>query len=268
MPFTVLGFWLIQLGLVHGGTGLPDGDEAKLPPGPPVRGALARAPGRARNGRVARVADDDWRVTVTLRDEADVQQAVQSVREHDVEDDVRQRLGHRVAVSADGPSIFLYAGTEDAAREADRVVRDVLARRQLTASFALDRWHPVEQEWEDAAALMPETAEQRQAEHERRVAAETRESLATGAAEWEVIVELPSRHEAAKLAERLEAEGRSVVRRWRYLFVGANNEDEAGELARLIGQEAPANASVRTGAVLSVQAELAQAELAQSEENS
>ena len=49
---------------------------------------------------------DDWRVTVTFRDEADVQQAVQSVREHEVEDDVRSRLGHRVAMSADGPTVF------------------------------------------------------------------------------------------------------------------------------------------------------------------
>lgn len=207
------------------------------------------------------MADDDWRVTVTLADEADVKQAVQSVREHEVEADIRRRLGDRIAVSADGPSIFIYAGTEEAAREADRVVREVLAQRQLTASFALDHWHPVEQEWEDASVPLPQTAEQRQAEHDRRIADETRESLATGDAEWEVIVELPSRHEAVKLAKQLEAEGRSVVRRWNFVFVGANNEDEAGDLARVIGQEAPAGASVRTSAVLVAEAELAQAEI-------
>ena len=33
--------------------------------------------------------------------------------EHEVEDDVRRRLGSRVAVSADGPRIFLYAGSEN-----------------------------------------------------------------------------------------------------------------------------------------------------------
>ena len=77
-----------------------------------------------RSGRVGVVADD-WRVTVTFRDEADVQQAVQFVREHEVEDDVRSRLGHRVAMSVDGPAVFLYAGTEDTAREAERVVREV-----------------------------------------------------------------------------------------------------------------------------------------------
>jgi hypothetical protein len=76
---------------------------------------------------------DDWRVTVTFRDEADVQQAVQSVREHEVEDDVRSRLGHRIVMSVDGSTVFLYAGTEDTAREADRVVREVLAQHQLSA---------------------------------------------------------------------------------------------------------------------------------------
>jgi hypothetical protein len=212
------------------------------------------------------VADDDWRVTVTLPDEADVKRAVRSVRE--AGEDLSRRLGHRIAVSEDGRTIFLYAGTEDAAREADRVVRDVLAQRQPAASFALDRWHPVEQEWEDASVPLPQTAEEQQAEHERRIADETQESQATGEAEWEVIVDMPSRHAAAKLAERLEAEGRPVFRRWRFVFVGASNEDEAGELAQVIAQQVPANASVTTAAVLPVEAELAQADLASSDENS
>jgi hypothetical protein len=194
------------------------------------------------------VADEDWRVTVTLRDENDVQQAVQSVREHEVEQDVRSRLGDRVAVSADGSSIFLYAATEDAAREADRVVREVLAKRELTADSTLDRWHPIEQEWEDGSAPMPVTEQQREAEHQRRIADETQDSLTTGEAEWEVRVELPSRHEAVQLAERLRAEGRSVLRRWRYLVVGANNEDQATDFANAIEQEVPAKASVYAGA--------------------
>ncbi len=212
------------------------------------------------------MADDDWRVTVTLPDEADVKQAVRSVRE--AEEDSSRRLGHRIAVSEDGRTIFLYAGTEDAAREAERVVREVLAERQLTASFALDRWHPIEQEWEDASVPLPQTAEEQQAEHERRVAAETQESLATGEAEWEVIVDMPSRHEAVKLAERLEAEGRPVFRRWRFVFVGTSNEDEARELAQVIAQQVPPNASVIANAVLPVEAELAQADLTQSDDSS
>jgi hypothetical protein len=192
------------------------------------------------------VADDDWRVTVTLHDEAHVGRALQSLREHEVEDDVRRRLGHRVAVSADGPRVLLYAGTEDAAREADQVVRQVMAQRGLGADFALDRWHPVEEEWQDADVPMPQTDEQRQAEHQRLEADETRESLATGHARWEVRVELPSHHDAVALADRLQAEGRPVIRRWKFLVLGANDEDDARDLARVIKQEAPAAASVQT----------------------
>jgi hypothetical protein len=192
------------------------------------------------------VADDDWRVTVTLHDEAHVGRALESLREHEVEDDVRRRLGHRVAVSADGPRVLLYAGTEDAAREADQVVRQVMAQRGLGADFALDRWHPVEEEWQDADVPMPQTDEQRQAEHQRLEADETRESLATGHARWEVRVELPSHHDAVALADRLQAEGRPVIRRWKFLVLGANDEDDARDLARVIKQEAPAAASVQT----------------------
>ena len=209
-----------------------------LPPGPDER----------QSGRVGVVADD-WRVTVTFRDEADVQQAVRSVREHEVEDDVRSRLGHRIVMSVDGPTAFLYAGTEDTAREADRVVREVLAQHQLNAELTLDRWHPLEEEWEDVSVPMPDTAEQRAAEHQRLVDTETQDSLAARQAGWEVRVELPSHRQAVELAERLQAEGRRVIRRWKYLVVGANNEDDASALAEAIGQEIPAKASVRTLAI-------------------
>jgi hypothetical protein len=189
---------------------------------------------------------DDWRVTVAFRDEADVEQAVQSVREHEVEDDVRSRLGHRIVMSVDGPTAFLYAGTEDTAREAERVVREVLAQHQLSAELTLDRWHPLEEEWEDVSVPMPDTAERRAAEHRRLVDTETQDSLAAGQAGWEVRVELPSHHQAVELAERLQAEGRPVIRRWKYLVLGANNEDDASALAEAIGQEIPAKASVHT----------------------
>ncbi|HEX4658459.1 MAG TPA: hypothetical protein VH307_13830 [Streptosporangiaceae bacterium] len=186
------------------------------------------------------MADDDWRVTVTLHDEAHVGRALQSLREHEVEDDVRRRLGRHVAVSADGPRIFLYAGTEDGAREADQIVRQVMAQRGLGADFALDRWHPVEEEWQDADVPMPQTDQQRQAEQQRLEADETRESLATGHAQWEVRVELPSHRDAVALADRLQAEGRLVIRRWKFLVLGANDSGDARELARVIAQEAPA----------------------------
>jgi hypothetical protein len=192
------------------------------------------------------VANDDWRVTATLHDQAGSGHAAQSVLDHEAAGDVRRQLGHRVAVSADGDRLFLYAGSEDAAREADMIVRGVLAQHGLSADFALERWHPIEEQWEDAGAGMPQTAAQRQAEHVRLEAEESRDSAASGYAEWEVRVELPSHREAVRLAERLRGEGRAVIRRWKFLVIGANNEDEASELAEAIRREAPDDASIRT----------------------
>jgi hypothetical protein len=189
---------------------------------------------------------NDWRVTVTLHDPAHVGRALESLHEHEVEDDVRRRLGHRVAVSVDGSRIFLYAGTENAAREAEQVARELTQQHGLSADFALDRWHPIEEEWEDAAVAMPQTDEQRAAEHQRLEEDETRESEEYGYPQWEVRVEMPSRHAAEELAERLQAEGHSVVRRWTLLVLGAEDSDDADALAQQVKQEAPADAKVET----------------------
>jgi hypothetical protein len=189
---------------------------------------------------------NDWRVTVTLRDASHADRVLESMREHEVADDVRHRLGGRVAVSTDGPRIFLYAGSENAAGEANRVVRDIAAQHGLPAEFSLDRWHPIEEEWESADAAMPQTGEQRAAEHERLEDDETRESLHTGHALWEVRVELASHHAAVELAGRLKAEGHPVIRRWTLLVLGANDSDDAETLAQAVRREAPADAKVET----------------------
>jgi hypothetical protein len=189
---------------------------------------------------------NDWRVTVTLRDAAHAGRVLESMREHEVAGDARRQLGGRIAVSADGPRVFLYAGSETAAREADRVVREIAAQHGLPAEFSLDRWHPIEEEWEGADVALPQTDEQRAAEHERLEADETRESLQTGHAEWEVRVELPSHHAAVELADRLKAEGHPVIRRWTLLVLGANDSDDAEVLAQAVRREAPADAKVET----------------------
>jgi hypothetical protein len=189
---------------------------------------------------------NDWRVTVTLSDALHVGRVAHSLHEHQVEQDLHSQLGGRVAVSADGPRLFLYAGTENAARAAEQVLGQVLVQHSLSAdSIALERWHPVEEQWEDATVALPRTPQEQQAEHDRLEREETRESQATGNALWEVRVELPSHHEAVELARRLEAEGRQVIRRWTLLVLGASDEDDANALAQAIQAEAPAGVTVR-----------------------
>jgi hypothetical protein len=190
---------------------------------------------------------NDWRITATFSDPSHAGRAARSLHEHEAEDDLRRRLGGRVAVSVEDSGLFLYAGTEDAARAAEQVLSQVLAKHGLSAdSVALDRWHPVEEEWEDATVAEPRTPQERQEEHERLEQEETRDSLATGHALWEVRVQLPSHHEATELTQRLRAEGRPVIRRWTLLVLGANDEDDANALAQAVKNEAPADATVST----------------------
>jgi hypothetical protein len=61
---------------------------------------------------------------------------------------------------------------------------------------------------------------------------------------YDVRVKLPSHREVVELAASLAAEGYSVVRRWRFLIVGANNADQAAEFEAAICQQAPEGAEL------------------------
>ena len=187
---------------------------------------------------------NDWRVTISLTDPAQLEQARQSFSAHEVEEDVRRQLGRSVAIGAGDSQVFLYAGTENAARDAERVARDVLASQGIQAGFALHRWHPIEEQWEDPDVALPRTEAERQAEHQRLEDAETADALASGTAAFQARAELGSHREAVHLADKLQGEGYAVVRRWKFLIVGANNEDDARALADQIRQEAPPDATV------------------------
>jgi len=68
-------------------------------------------------------------VTVALSGATQADEVAQSVRGHKAEDDVRSQLGHRVAVSADGPDVYLSAATEDRTRR-----RTALIARRLPST--------------------------------------------------------------------------------------------------------------------------------------
>jgi hypothetical protein len=187
---------------------------------------------------------EDWRITIDFDDEGDGTQLVEWLAARRFESDELERLGGRVAVSRDGPRVFLYADTEELARDADGVVRALLSSEGRQATMALERWHPVEQDWKDAGVPLPETEEELRAERDRQQAREAAESLESGEAEWEVRVSLPSREATHELAERLEGEGIPVTRRSTFLLVGAVNQDEATALAERLRAEASGGASV------------------------
>ncbi len=190
---------------------------------------------------------NDWRLTVRLRDGSQADQAAEHLSAHNVEGEVQRRLGGRVVVGiGGGDELFLYTHSQDAAAAAQQSVSALLADHGIAAGYSLDRWHPVAEEWEPADVALPATAAELEAERQRLDAAETSESLASGIAMFEVRVQLPSHRDSVDLAERLRAEGYSVVRRWRFLVVGANNADQAEDFAAAIRQQAPAGAIVST----------------------
>lgn len=178
---------------------------------------------------------DEWRVEVELGEEGQGPTLGERLRAVDLDDEARKRLGERVIVTRDGRNMFLYAASEAAAREAERVVRELLEAEDLEGEVSLTRWHPDEETWKDASVPLPRTDEERAAEQERhREAEET-----SGEHDWEVRVNLPSLRQAFELAGKLRDEGLHVRRRWKHLLVEAPSEEDANELAEQIHSQGP-----------------------------
>jgi hypothetical protein len=185
---------------------------------------------------------DDWRVTVELADGSG-QELGAKLDEHEIEEETRERLGDAIAVSTDGSRLFLYADTREAAEEARDVVAALLAKEAAKATFSLDRWHPLSEEWQPGDMPLPATPAELEAEREEVEAQDAADTAAVGYAEWEVRIDLPGHSEATALAERLEREGIPTTRRWKHLLVGAATEDDAHALAERLRDEAPAGAT-------------------------
>src|SRR2546430_5150797 len=119
---------------------------------------------------------DDWRVTATLHEEGLVDSLLDGLRRHEVEDNVIAGLGGRVAVSTGLSHVFVYADSELAAREAERILQELSKAHELAADVTVHRWHPLEERWENASVPLPQSDADRQAEHQRRAEDETAES--------------------------------------------------------------------------------------------
>jgi hypothetical protein len=190
---------------------------------------------------------EDWRVTITLDEDERARHVVEALHERDVRQELRDELGNRVAVSRDGSTVFLYADTRRAAEAAERALLEVVEEAGGEGRPQLDRWHPIEERWEDASVPLPETDDARRAEQERADAADDATSLETGVAQWEVRIELASPNDASALERELEGAGRSVVRRSTFLLVGANDRDDATALARDLAGRGQVHVEPSTG---------------------
>ena len=192
---------------------------------------------------------EDFRVEVELDDDEYGYSLWERLRALHLDDEARRRLRKNVVVTRDGSQLFFYADDARGAREAEKVVRQLVEEDSLSAEIRLTRWHSVEETWEDASVPLPRTPQEEQTEYDARVAEEAAEAAEEGSYDWQVVVHLSSRDEAAGLAERLGDEGLPVAHRWRYVVVGVLTEEAAEELAARFRREEP-DAGVEIGATL------------------
>src|SRR3954471_12447388 len=94
---------------------------------------------------------EDWRVKVDLHEEELGSVFVRWLREHSLEDELADRLRGRVVVSRDEDKYFLYANAREQADAANEVVGKFLDEHKVQADVELQRWHDIEEQWEDAS---------------------------------------------------------------------------------------------------------------------
>lgn len=191
-----------------------------------------------------REMNDDWRLQIELEDEGHLAGMVKRLDAQELEDELSDSFGDQVILSREGRVLFAYTETRVQAEAVRARVLALDEEHSWAARTELRHWHPAAESWEEPDRPLPESDAAAAAEHAEAIAAERERLAATGEPEYEVRVELPSHGDAARLAERLRAEGLPAVRRWKYLVVGAADEDAAKELAQQLELQAPDGSEV------------------------
>lgn len=190
--------------------------------------------------------NDDWRLQIDFHEEGHAEALPDRIEAVEVEHDLKRTYQDRVIVSRDGSRVFLYAGDREQAEQAQALIERLAREHGWKLEGDLKHWHAVAEEWDSPDKPLPGDDAAKKAEREELMARERQETEERGYPEFEALAELPSHKDATELAERLEAEGLLCVRRWKYVAVGATDEDSAKRLADRIRSEAPADSKVVT----------------------
>lgn len=174
------------------------------------------------------MARDDWRVRIELTEAGPAATLLERLGldlGSEARELAKELSEHRLAVTRDEDSVFVYAPSRRAAEQARAVVEAELRDLRLEPrATALEHWLAEQDRWDDDPP---------QADVEDEV-------LARGYAPWEVRVGCRTADAARALAEQLEAEGYGVVRRWRYVLAGTETREQADALAaRVQGEVEP-----------------------------
>jgi hypothetical protein len=188
--------------------------------------------------------NDDWRLRINLHGQGLARLLGERLDATTIEHQLETSFKDRVIVSTDGSEVFCYAGTRAQAEAAERAIRALAAEHDWQLDAELTRWHPQSGEWEDPDVPMPDSDAERDAEHAELIRREREESERQGFPSFEVRVQCASESDCEAFAGRLQDEGLRVVRRSRYLVIGAADEDMARELAARVHREAPDGSAV------------------------
>ena len=187
---------------------------------------------------------DDWRLGIDLHEEASAHKLTERLEARELEHDLEASFHDRIVVSRNGPEVFCYAGTREQAEGAEELIRSLAAEHGWHLDSDLKRWHPSEEEWEDPDKPLPDSDAGRAAERARLMDKERQEAESRGYPEFEVRVQCASHNDAMHFVEKLREEGLSTVHRWKYLLVGALDEDSANALVERLRAEAPPGSKV------------------------
>jgi hypothetical protein len=183
---------------------------------------------------------DDWRLRVGLHEGGRAHKLTERLEATELEHDLEASFHDRIAVSRDGEELFCYAGSREQAERAETLIRSLAAEHGWHLDSELKRWHESAEEWEDPdAPTAPDDVE-----HAELIDKERREAQARGYPEFEVRVQFDSHREASEFAEKLRQEGVASVQRWKYLMIGAPDQDSADVLAERIRNQAPPGSTV------------------------
>jgi hypothetical protein len=169
---------------------------------------------------------DDWRLRIELGDEAAGGLAARlGLVDTEVDELAAELRDRKLAVTHDGPTVYVYADSAAALQATRSVIDRELAELDVAPLIVVaEHWLADEDRWDDDPPGPDEDDE----------------TLEEGYAPWEVRIPCRTHHEANELADRLAGEGYGVVRRWRYVIAGcASKEDAEALAARLHGQVEP-----------------------------
>ena len=167
--------------------------------------------------------DDDWRLRIELGP-GGAHGLLRRIGIVDTEADelARELRDEKLAVTRDEDTVFVYAGSQAQLDRARPAIDAELARLGISPALVRnEHWLDDEDRWDDE----PEAPSVEQ------------EVAAGGYAPWEVRIPCRSHREARELAQRLEADGFGVVRRWSFVIAGTATREEAEELARSLHGE-------------------------------